>query len=554
METIAKEKATTIVCLLVSIIVALTYGFTFFESNQNTYLLGSLSAFGIEPLVNDWLVSTSQIYHSTFSYIIRFFAYTGLNVAVLSMVFDFILRVLAYYFFIKSISPKYEKAQFSLLIGIFLVFDGAISVGGSYLFSIIFQPSTLGAAFTVLSVACYFSNRNLFASLFVVVAGVFHANFLILMTPILTLSFLLDYLSKKGSIKSGLLLLLPMWVFLLLRLPSFFGYVGSGDEVDTDYLFQFIRSPHHYNTNTFLPSFVELLGWAVVGFTSLLGLGDRDERILKVRSLYISLGLALVFAFIFTSPIYISFVSKVFIWRVAPVFELLSYAAISLFVISRKFRLEKGSIIFVAVGLLLVVLGKVEEWELSRKIIVILLFLSAFTVYYFMSIKYLRVIKYLSVPVFVLVFFTYGIYSAYSVHINSSKYGIGTVPQSRVDIYDWIKEKTESDSVFQTPLYFEDFRLKAQRAMVVDWKSTPVDPLGLAEWYRRVLAVSCVEFSYYNISELHGCYDNTDTEKVGKVSELYGAKYFIFKNSTYVEFLIPVYTGDKYTIYTDREF
>lgn len=549
MDANAKEKAATIVCLLVSIIIALTYGFTFYESNQNTYLLGSLSALGLEPLENDWLVSSSKIYHTSFAYVIQIFSSTGLDVAVLSMIFDFILRVVAYFFFIKTFSPKQEKMTFLLLVGILLVFDGAISVGGSYLFSIILQPSSLGATFTVLAISAYVTNKNLAASVLIVAAGVFHANFLILMVPLLSFAFLLDFFYRTRSMKDVAFLLLPMWTFLLLKLPSFLGYVGVDEGIDPDYLFQFIRSPHHYNTNSFLQSFIEILGWAILGGLSLVGVGCSDERLIRARFLYVSLALALVFAFVFTSIFYVSFVSKVFIWRVAPIFELMSYVLISYYIIFRSLRLGKIELLFFGFGLILVILGKVEEWDSLRKYIVVAIFISFIFLYYLISSKFPKLIRSCALPVTSIFFTLYGFYSVYSVNENS-KYGVRTVPDSRVDIYEWIQENTDVKSVFQTPLYFEDFRLKAQRAMVVDWKSTPVDPEGLSEWYRRILAVSCIEFEYYMVNELHSCYNQASLEKIESVSDLYGVDYYIFINSTEIDFLDPKYIGSEYTIYT----
>jgi hypothetical protein len=50
--------------------------------------------------------------------------------------------------------------------------------------------------------------------------------------------------------------------------------------------------------------------------------------------------------------------------------------------------------------------------------------------------------------------------------------------------------RTHADARFLVPPEMATFRLRAARAIVVDWKSTPILPAQLIEWYRRIDAVS----------------------------------------------------------------
>ena len=56
-------------------------------------------------------------------------------------------------------------------------------------------------------------------------------------------------------------------------------------------------------------------------------------------------------------------------------------------------------------------------------------------------------------------------------------------------LYGWART-TARDALFAVPPDVHAFRLAAERAIVVDWKSTPVRPGEVLEWYRRLLLVS----------------------------------------------------------------
>ncbi len=54
------------------------------------------------------------------------------------------------------------------------------------------------------------------------------------------------------------------------------------------------------------------------------------------------------------------------------------------------------------------------------------------------------------------------------------------------DLLAWMRNETPIDAVFLTPPDVDTFRFYGQRAIVVDWKSTPMVPGELVEWLRRL--------------------------------------------------------------------
>ena len=58
-----------------------------------------------------------------------------------------------------------------------------------------------------------------------------------------------------------------------------------------------------------------------------------------------------------------------------------------------------------------------------------------------------------------------------------------------LDVCDWIKSNTPTDSLFLTPRFQQTFKWYAHRAEVACWKDAPQDALGLIEWERRMLDI-----------------------------------------------------------------
>jgi hypothetical protein len=58
------------------------------------------------------------------------------------------------------------------------------------------------------------------------------------------------------------------------------------------------------------------------------------------------------------------------------------------------------------------------------------------------------------------------------------------------ELYAWIRDHTTKEARFLQPPLLERFRLTARRAVVVDWKSPPILPGELLEWYDRLGAVA----------------------------------------------------------------
>jgi len=105
--------------------------------------------------------------------------------------------------------------------------------------------------------------------------------------------------------------------------------------------------------------------------------------------------------------------------------------------------------------------------------------------------------------------------------------------QASNDFYQYIKNNTEKDLIFLVPTSFEEFRLQSERAVVVDFKSFPLDNENLMiEWEKRIT----------NVNQF---YSSPDIEKLDDLEKKYKIDYIIANNElTLNQKLEKIYQND----------
>jgi len=93
-------------------------------------------------------------------------------------------------------------------------------------------------------------------------------------------------------------------------------------------------------------------------------------------------------------------------------------------------------------------------------------------------------------------------------------------------LYNWVRNNTPKDAVFLTAPGMERFRLQARRAIVVDWKSPPLSPDELIEWYMRLCRVS----GSPNVTSLNAAeagYRRLDAARIHILVQEYGVQFAV---------------------------
>ena len=117
----------------------------------------------------------------------------------------------------------------------------------------------------------------------------------------------------------------------------------------------------------------------------------------------------------------------------------------------------------------------------------------------------------------------------------------------------WSKHNTPSDAIFITPPWLGEFRLKAERAIVVNFNAFPFSEKAMLEWYDRIKSLTgCNEFSSpkweLRKQELENGYLSLTTQDVIRLSEKYGAQYIVVPNIKHLQ-LEQVYQNQGFKIY-----
>ncbi|MBA7523297.1 hypothetical protein ES705_15421 [subsurface metagenome] len=121
---------------------------------------------------------------------------------------------------------------------------------------------------------------------------------------------------------------------------------------------------------------------------------------------------------------------------------------------------------------------------------------------------------------------------------------------ARVDgdgVADFARKHTEEDAIFLTPPVFGGFRLTAERAIIVDWKSMPFQDSGMLEWWNR-MNVCYGDMSGLSrnagLGKMERNYRSISTEDIKNISEKYDADYTVLYHNTKID--LPVIYQDEY--------
>jgi len=115
----------------------------------------------------------------------------------------------------------------------------------------------------------------------------------------------------------------------------------------------------------------------------------------------------------------------------------------------------------------------------------------------------------------------------------------------------WIQGHTPRDAIFITPPYLEGFRLRAERAIVVDFKSTAYLETDVSEWLERLLDLT--NHVVYTRKQdpypaMRVGYQSLTPRVIGRVAAKYGATFVVAERPT--QFEMPLlYENASYALY-----
>lgn len=494
--------------ILLSVAFALGLNPDYGVDNQVVYMLGSLSILDPSLYGRDWVVHHNTHYHKTFEYVAAAFIALdrgGKGILVASII-AVVAGFWALYALVRSLAPKAALPAFATLL--LLAFaTHTRGPAATYVFDHILQPSTLGSV-GLLFGALYFARGRFFASgLGVAFAGLFHGNYMILLYGAAIMGH--ASLGGRGLAKRLALQLAAPTVVLLMLLPVILHTAHSPDSARAQEIYANIRAPHHFQLARSLGDFLPLVGWLLCGLGGAALLRPGHESDVR-RLLAFAGGLSfMVFGGATASVLFHnSAATQLFSWRIAPHVALISQALMAAGIMrvavspSEIGRVPSGSVFAFATGggLLALHYGAKNEPNIAYAALAFIgaAVLAAVAVYVGRvvlerrpSLSPSKLVT--GVSTFAYVAATAG--PAYAL-VKSVEPTVRALPERSTifhgigkderELCEFMRTKTPKDALFISPPNIETLRFHGERAIIADWKSNPIVPSELLEWYRRM--------------------------------------------------------------------
>lgn len=541
-------------CLLflMGALVALSFGFSYANvGNQATYLPHALNHLNPDFLGNDWLVNETTVYHGNFRWIVLVLSSlgsVGWGAAILN---SSLILLNLYLLFSWHTEIHRRSAVFAFtLTALFVILDKTSSVGDSYLFSDGLQPSVIATTAWICAIWCFFRKQYLISGAVLAVGGMFHVNFLVLGIGLFTLTQI--FIGKQNFFSRWTAQVGPSIIVLIFSLPMLLAATGGDEAKLAREIFLEIRAPHHYVPASYATNFWYLSGWFVCGLAAVYAMVDLHKRA-ELMSLISALGVSIAGATLLTTLIFVPQISQLYVWRLAPFLQVLSQVCVAIFLIrqfTESFVIGRQRIAILLVftaGILAIMRWVVWSAQLSIQSGAVFILVCIYAVLW---VKRDRVeIQSITITrIYCLVVFA--VTSAVALTRIESEFDKSTLAQSNNDsLITWVRQ-TPYNTVFLIPPEMGHFRLIGERAVVVDWKSTPILPRELIVWYERLNAVS--GRTVRSAEDAMNGYRKRNLEELGDLAAQFCASYIVVDNLKHNVKLTggkPVFKNDSYSVY-----
>ncbi|MFT3923187.1 MAG: hypothetical protein QM778_11700 [Myxococcales bacterium] len=537
-----------IVALATACVVAFSFGLNYGINNQVVYLVSALRMVTPGILNQDWFAAHTTHYHPAYTYLSALLLWldaSGLSVAIA----DVVLMVAGMLFTYRAaivLAGRRLALPIYLLLSCFAYQTRTQGTGSSYIFAGFFQPSSVGSLGLLAALPYWLEGRFLASGICLALGGLFHANYLLLGFPVFGFAHIL--LGRRELFPRLLRQLGPSCVSMLLLSPLIFASIGAPEGEVANQLYFHMRSPHHYEPASYERAFSPMLGFQVLGLgAGLWLLSDGRKRTARFAALLAGLSALLWTGTALTTATYVRQVAQLFVWRFAPFADfwwqmLICYALVLGFSdpagMRRRFGDPALGLAWAGLGFLLMFFGDRKDARMVALLVALTAGFALCWLMYGLTLllkheqaeralgKWQRVAPVLAVLVALLGFAKMVNDPAQrSRRFTSNMPGY---PAAEMEMLHWMRDKTPKDAQFLSPPDMEAVRYHGQRAIVVDWKSTPIIPHDLVAWRDRVADVVGVRPQQLTARDL-SLYDTMDQRRLDRLKAKYHLNYAIVR-------------------------
>jgi uncharacterized protein DUF6798 len=537
---------------LCAVAVGLSYGLSYGLETHTTYLLHPLRALDPGFLRFDWLAAETAQYHKNFSsiiYALSLLAPLPWAVAIgnVALIAAFILAIYAF-----SLAYFRRDAFLVIMLLMFLVvLERTASIADSHILTSRLEPSSVAACAAAIALLLMLSERYAWSGLFLALAGFFHRNYLLLDFVFFGCAHLA--LEHRGLVRRLLFQLGPSLLPLGFELPMLYAMATDPLADQARYIMQIIRCPHHYAPGADLSEFPAFFGWHLLALscTGLVGgTCGISSRLVRVYLVFTTL---VIIAALLTTAVFVPHVSQLMVMRMAPFSILLGQLIILTSIVplltaatnnQAPSRVTWRSVAATLGGIALLTHYAIATGPLD--IALVLLAVAVLVALYCSANRGIRprhadapallfriAPEWLAVGALGVALFAAALPPRFvGGHVLSTagafhkRYNVLLgEPAPFRELYAFARS-TAPESQFVIPPNLKSFRLFGERAVVVDWQSTPMKPYELVEWYRRLGQVSGNP-GVKTVAEAEAGYARMDQPRLNRLAADYRADYVV---------------------------
>jgi hypothetical protein len=454
----------------------LAYVLAYGTQNQATYLLDPLHRAMPELFRRDWFVSGTPPYLPVFGWLAQWL-YVIDPEGVVAFVTAHIVITLAswaaVYWLVRAVGAGVRTF---VIVASFAALTMNVSMGGSYLITGYFQPSSLAALGWLVAIAALVRDRFVLCGIAAALAGLLHANFLVLGIGLFGLASLAR---RDLGWRELAFVMVPQLVVLACFLPQLLA--AAGPSKHAVWILTHFHAPVHYDPVRMIGWIKDVVGWQVGAFAGLYLIGDnKAARTLWRFSLVAAVIVTLSALVVQLAPL--EWLVQVRWSRIAP-FGQLACVVLIVAGIGEQVRNPRdlSTRQRILVGLGLVAPLYVVSYHIRVLAPLVAFHVAALTCVLVLS-PWPRIARSA---------FTVLAVAAFTFALWRSPRGEGlrqreAAPPKERELAAWARTQTPTDALFVTPPGVSYFRLLARRAVIVDSKSPPLRPDLLEQWHARL--------------------------------------------------------------------
>jgi hypothetical protein len=510
---------------------------------HSVYLLQGIAKADPSFLRGDWFTWDTVPAHEAFGLLVALISLPGrleVGLTFFAVAQSAVLAIVVYY----GIRAVYDRPLVPWALTLLLLSAvGARGIGLTRLINPHMQASAIGGVCFVTGLVLLAWDRRFRAGVAFGLGGMIHAQFAVLTLAVLAVMTLAEPRPRKPFLVSVCLPFLALSSYSLTMAVQY-GLAPAPEQSTTIALARF---PHHLVPSSWSPSiYAVFLVVILVGIGGWLVRRPRPNRRLSWSVMAISL--------IVLSSVIIGYlqvldaVNLAFPWRLSTVMVLVSIALGSAALCApelyrpRTSLLISGAVVAVVllVGASRILPGRVVAAMITALLVPVSVALGRRWQHAGSPAKVAEWLPLLVISVGFIPPVVHG--------LELSHLGLRPEDPTQNDLYEWVRSSAPEGEIFAVPPGWKDFRLVAERPIIVDHVAVPLNSKqDLQAWFDRLSDLTGIRPAN-NLEELDAAFFEMDCERAADLRSVYGLRFVVRDSSQEFGCGVVVYADDRYSV------